>query len=383
MNKERTRKARRGLMTAAVIGLAAAAVIPAYAGSPEFARSEEEWARLRDNIMEYEEIEDLIHEYNVTVRNNEHSYNDLKEDPDADDIAETYLDAAEDIRDTITGDSELADAMAEAQAKQLEQLADDNTMDLKVYRLTYDQVEKSLSMVAQNQLAAYHQACSNLETLKKSRVLLEEVQVLTEAQHSVGLASRLDVITAQKDVKTMDASISELETSIRSLKQNLCVMMGWKYDAEPEIMGIPAVDEGRIEAMNPTADYPTALENNYTLNINKRKLENAEGMYTQQTLENTIADNKQKIGTALETDYRAVLQKQIALEEAKSKLETEQIRMNVISEQYGVGLASRLAYMQQETALFTQEQAVKQAEIDLFMAMETYDWDVRGMASTE
>ena len=44
---------------------------PAVAASPELARSEEEWARLRDNVLEYEEIEDLVHEYNVTVQNNE------------------------------------------------------------------------------------------------------------------------------------------------------------------------------------------------------------------------------------------------------------------------------------------------------------------------
>uniref|UniRef100_UPI000B281B22 hypothetical protein n=1 Tax=Clostridium sp. NkU-1 TaxID=1095009 RepID=UPI000B281B22 len=28
----------------------------AWAGSPEFARTAEEWARLRDNVMEYDEL---------------------------------------------------------------------------------------------------------------------------------------------------------------------------------------------------------------------------------------------------------------------------------------------------------------------------------------
>ena len=41
--------------------------VRALAGSPEFSRSAEEWARLRDDVLEYEEIEDLIHEYNTTV----------------------------------------------------------------------------------------------------------------------------------------------------------------------------------------------------------------------------------------------------------------------------------------------------------------------------
>ena len=35
--------------------------------SPEFAYSTEKWASLRDNVMEYEELADLIHEYNATI----------------------------------------------------------------------------------------------------------------------------------------------------------------------------------------------------------------------------------------------------------------------------------------------------------------------------
>ena len=72
-------KRKVALLAAAAIIITSFLCPPAFAASPEFARSEEEWARLRDNTMEYAEIEDLIHEYNVTVQNNEHDYNDKKE----------------------------------------------------------------------------------------------------------------------------------------------------------------------------------------------------------------------------------------------------------------------------------------------------------------
>ena len=42
----------------------------AWAASPEFARTEEEWTKLEDNTIEYWELEDLVHEYNATVQNN-------------------------------------------------------------------------------------------------------------------------------------------------------------------------------------------------------------------------------------------------------------------------------------------------------------------------
>lgn len=46
--------------------------------SPEFAYTEEKWASLRDNVMEYGELKDLIHEYNPTVRSNRSAYKDQK-----------------------------------------------------------------------------------------------------------------------------------------------------------------------------------------------------------------------------------------------------------------------------------------------------------------
>lgn len=49
------------------VSLSVGAPVTSLAGTPEFGRSAEEWARLRDNVLEYEEIEDLVYEYNTTV----------------------------------------------------------------------------------------------------------------------------------------------------------------------------------------------------------------------------------------------------------------------------------------------------------------------------
>ena len=47
-----------------------AAPVTAFAASPEFSRSAEEWAKLCDNTIEYDELECLIQEYNATVQTN-------------------------------------------------------------------------------------------------------------------------------------------------------------------------------------------------------------------------------------------------------------------------------------------------------------------------
>ena len=42
------------------LSLCLQAPVTALAASPEFARTTEEWAKLRDNVLEYDELEDLI-----------------------------------------------------------------------------------------------------------------------------------------------------------------------------------------------------------------------------------------------------------------------------------------------------------------------------------
>ena len=46
--------------------------------SPEFAYSADKWAALRDDVLEYGELADLVHEYNATVINNRLEYDDYR-----------------------------------------------------------------------------------------------------------------------------------------------------------------------------------------------------------------------------------------------------------------------------------------------------------------
>ena len=68
--------------------------------SPEFAYSAEKWATLRDNKLEFDEISDLVHEYNPTVVQNEISYKDYLT-KNRDDVAQDYYDKANEIYSNI------------------------------------------------------------------------------------------------------------------------------------------------------------------------------------------------------------------------------------------------------------------------------------------
>ena len=364
-----------------------AAAVPtgtAWAGSPEFARSAEEWAKLRDNVMEYDELAGLIHEYNVTVQNNQRDFNE-KKNKTSDEIAQDYRDAADAIRSSMSGEDDagsiLSDAMSEAQALTLEQQADDSVEDSEIFKMTYDQTEKTLVSNAQANMISYHQKVLDLELKQKNRELLAATYDSVALKMNNGMATQMDLLTARENLQNADAAILTAQSDLENTRQKPCVMLGWRYDASPEIMGIPSADLNRITAMDPSADKEKALENNYTLRINRKKLANSSSNSKKESLQMTIDDNIQRIGASVDSAYKNVIQAQTAYQQASVALDAASKNMEAAERKMTIGTISRLDYLSQQYAYLQAQTAMKNADMDLFQAMESYDWNVNGLAS--
>lgn len=377
----------KGFLTLSLAAaLAGAAPAGALAASPEFARTPEEWERLRDNTLEYEEIPDLIREYNSTVQNNMISYGDYR-GKDANEIAEDYREAAQTLYDSVVWPSEddtgyamlySAAETAQAQARQLEKMADENVSDGMIIKWQYDQVEASLSSTAQNLMSQYYQLLENRKTAEAGKELAEASLRSVETQASLGMATENDVLTAREAVKTAEAGVISAESNIQSVKQNLQVMTGWAYNSEPEIAQMPPVDVTRIDAMNPETDLEKALENNYTLLIAKRTLENTSDAANQQIQRQTIANTEQQIASGLTDLYSQVLQARNTYDQARSALELEEKNMAAAETKYGLGMISRLEYLQARNAYVESQANFRIQELALQSAMDAYDWALRG-----
>ena len=368
----------------AAVLAAAAPTGTAWAGSPEFARSAEEWAKLRDNVMEYDELAGLIHEYNVTVQNNQRDYNE-KKNKTSDEIAQDYRDAADAVRSSMSGDDSpqaiMQDSMAEAQALSLEQQADDNVEDSEIFKMTYDQTEATLVSNAQTNMISYHQKARDLDLKKKNRELLAATYDSVVLKMNHGMATQMDVLTAQENLQNADAAILTAESDLENTRQKLCVMLGWRYDASPEIREIPAVDLNRIQSMDPAADKARALENNYTLRINNKKLANSSNNSKKESLQMTIDDNIQRIGSSVDSAYKNVIQSQTAYQQAAVSLEVASKNMEAAERKMQIGTLSRLDYLNQQYAYLQAQVAMEDASMALFQAVESYDWNIDGLAS--
>jgi outer membrane protein TolC len=355
----------------------------AWAGSPEFARTPEEWAKLRDNVMEYDELAGLIREYNVTVQKNQLDINDKKKDDKVtrDDYAQAYRDAAFDARSNITGDDAVADAQAQVTAAQADETADKMTEDLAVDQLTNDQQEANLVASAQSSMISYFQQKLELESAKDSLEYMEAQYQSALVKQGAGLATLSDVLGAKESVQSTQATVEKLGGSLEETRQKLLVMLGWKYNDTPEIKDIPAVNFDHIASMNPETDKDAALENNYTFKINKRKLSNAVAEITKETLKRTVSSNEENIKSEVVKNYQSVQQAKAAYDQAAAEFELESKNMETAEHKQQVGTLSRLDYMKQKNAFNTKNISLKKAQLALFQAVQTYDNAISGLAS--
>ena len=102
----------------------------------------------------------------------------------------------------------------------------------------------------QSLFASYNQVKKTEPLLEKSLELQELSHQATEASRALGLATQIDVLQSLQSLESLRASVTETQAGLQSLKQQLCVMTGWDYNASPEIADLPRADENRIALMN-------------------------------------------------------------------------------------------------------------------------------------
>ena len=192
--------------------------------SPEFAYTQDKWASLRDNVMEYGELEDLIHEYNPTVRSNRSTYKDQK-GKDLNVAYDDYMDDIEAIWDNADDEDDIAWATARFQVGLLQQQADNNYQDADMEKIQYDQTEAGLVYQAQQMMVTYEQSKYTMENLQSARSLLQAQYEAAVARQAAGMATQSDVLTALKSVQDQDSAILAAQKSADNVHRNLCLML--------------------------------------------------------------------------------------------------------------------------------------------------------------
>lgn len=411
------------LLTAAA--LASFSPMQALAENPQFAHDEAAWARLQDNTMEYDELSLLVEEYNPNYQNEQASYNDTKNDDDAAEIrkdaknsADDMYDSAEDLRDQAEDLSDQADdlsdqaeaareagnvalaaqlqagaasymagyaplmsaaAMTQNSALKSDISADSSYVDSDMRKIQHIKNQKGIVVSTQNLFNSYNQLRVNADLIQKNVEVMEVAANAVQTQASIGMATQADVLKAQKNLQSIKSTQTETLSSLETLRQNLCMMTGWSYNAQPKIKEVPQADLAAIDQINLEADRQKALENNYDLQYSRRALNNMQENSTdKKNQERTVKNLEQSISASMTNLYNDIQQKKIAWQLAQAELATEQQSMSATETKRGLGMVSDLEYLQAQSSFLGKQIAEKTANMALFQAVETYNWAVNG-----
>lgn len=388
---------KRGAMAAGAVGLSlfmtAAFPLSALAGSPEFAYTQEKWAALRDNVMEYEELGDLIHEYNATVLNNRAEYDDYRgkssdrfKNDYADSVQDLY-DASDKMLENVDEDqpgyaSALAGSIStRIQAQRMQETADSENMDGDIKKLEYDLQEANLVRAAQTKMNQYWQKVKNRQSLEASLSLAQARQEAAAVRVREGMDPQARLMEAQESVQSAQAAIQAGDQEMDTVRRELCVLTGWSYDAAPEIREIPVTRAVDLGAIDLEGDKQRAVDQNYALRAAKGKMNNTNyGTVQNKVLQVNVSDAEQKIKTDVENRYQNLKQAQSNQDQAASELALEQKNLEAAARKLEKGSINRNKYLEIQDAYAAKAAAEQVSALKLTQAQEDYWWAVNGLA---
>ena len=383
----------RKIKTMLVLALAGSitASMPVSAREPRFSRSNEEWATLEDNNLEYGEIEDLIAEYNATVRSNEVALAKFKRDYGRTntEVSDKYRENAQEILDNLD-DPDPSDptyvamlssvATARATAQNLLSSADSTLEDADIIRLGYEQAEKTLAQTATTNMISYKSGQIAIEVAKGNLELANIALNTANAKLNAGTGTNIDVLNAKEKVLNAQNAVNKAISDNNTVLKKLQVMTGWSYNASPNVGDIPAPDMDRT--FDASVDLSKALENNYTLKINEKKLANASSDSDKQSLKLTVEDNKKNIATALVVAAQNIASAKESYNYANSFASLQETNLATANQRFSLGMISKLELDTQRITTDNAKRALEQSRYAINQAIANYDWAIKGLAPT-
>ena len=365
--------------------------LKSYAKSPTFSRTEEEWAKLRDMNLDYEEIDGLVTEYNATVQTNQANMQQFTRDYGRKNsqVSQSYRDMAQKIEDSLTEPDPdsmtyvpmmASIAQSRATISNLKNSADTTLEDYEVQYFTYESARLSLVQNTKALMISYYNKDVSKEALQKAVEVAELNLANAQARLAVGMATNLDVLSAKEAVIKANKTLSDQSNAALADRDKLLIMTGFKTDSQANIGLVPVLSEEElqnIDKINVEEDIKKAVEENYALKINKRKLGNAKSDTQIKSLNSTISSGTENIKANVQTLVNA----KDKLNLLKAELELSGKDLETIRQKKNLGMATQLEVANKELENIKKNTEKKQAELALRLALENYNSAVNGLAS--
>lgn len=388
--------------------LTAASAVPAFAGyAPTGPGAEPEpekydaatLSKLQDNVLEYDELALRVREYNPNISEAWRKYGESKEDYQnmLTELESTYDDSMDNIDAVLKPLKQAEKLMPQLKGtvKQMSSLKSgyhslvqgirDTVTNWDTSKRNTSQIrqyEKQVISGAQSAMIGYNTIVDNKATLETMVDLYQKQCDMYQRMAALGLANQTDVVSAQTSLIGAKSQLASLQSQEDSVYRTLCLLLGYDTDSGVEIRNLPDFDMSRLDGMNLEADTKKAIGNNYTL-IGQRTSAKGETNAQIAARLNTIEEGEQKLTIEMQRLYQDVLDKKAAYEAAMTGYEAAEKSNGAAQRQYQNGLLSEMQYVGTQISYNQKKAAKESAELNLWTAMNAYDWGIEGLAAVE
>ena len=388
--------------------LTAASAVPAFAGyAPTGPGAEPEpekydaatLSKLQDNVLEYDELALRVREYNPNISEAWKKYGESKEDYQnmLTELESTYDDSMDNIDAVLKPLKQAEKLMPQLKGtvKQMSSLKSgyhslvqgirDTVTNWDTSKRNTSQIrqyEKQVISGAQSAMIGYNTIVDNKATLETMVDLYQKQCDMYQRMAALGLVNQTDVVSAQTSLIGAKSQLASLQSQEDSVYRTLCLLLGYDTDSGVEIRNLPDFDMSRLDGMNLEADTKKAIGNNYTL-IGQRTSAKGETNAQIAARLNTIEEGEQKLTIEMQRLYQDVLDKKAAYEAAMTGYEAAEKSNGAAQRQYQNGLLSEMQYVGTQISYNQKKAAKESAELDLWTAMNAYDWGIEGLAAVE
>ena len=334
-------------------------------------------ARLQDNQLEYDELEELVKNYYGPIKS---AYDMLTDTGDMELVAELMYNAADDLKDQA---DDLEDAIKAGQVAggDMEDAVIGimtNKMTAKAYRKSADSMSRNIDLSTrpsrlksaqrgvnkivyslQSAMNGYEQIMANRAVAAKGVEIAETARSIQQTMQAQGLAVDAGVLSAASTLSSSKAQLAALDTQAESIKKSLCSMTGWGAEGNPVIGPVPSADVAAIAEIDVNADKERAVNNNYDLISLRTSKGGGMDQIEQATTKSTtqiknkiqnVAYSEEMVRSDIQRLYDDIVEKKASYDASSTELQSTQMIWDAAQIRKQNGSISQIEYLQQENS---------------------------------
>ena len=343
-------------------------------------RSDEERQAISDDIINFDELPLIVHDYNPEVRN---SWNNYETNKYSNDITDSYLNAAENF-DSMSSEaaSSAQEAMFEAQSYAMQMNADNNVSDSLTNYYSCSMLEANVLLNTRKLFINYYKTKLAHDITVLSEFEAAREYTSAENKYSLGAITKVEALNAKVDYLTKQSETIVALSTYNQTKQNLLVALGKDYKSDTVIISpFPLIDFNIVLVTNPETDKDEAIKNNFQYKIYQRNLNNSQTDSVKSKYQLLVNNAEEFIRADIETKFRTLKDSINSLMLSQQKAIAAEDDFNKISKEYKLGSVSKREYTTSEYKKDVAQKTAQIAYYDFAIIYYNYLAAVDGLAS--